>query len=327
MVQLICILMVLAALLMVSHAASLVFIASSFGGAAAVWILYSILVGKRQARITWILAAGLLAGYCGGLAITQTLAGLDQSGVAEANWITIPPTWIAYTLVLVFTSVSALLAAGFVESPLVKPELVVQMTGKQERFLWFGLIVMAAEIIAGGLGYQGVANEVGTGKISPLAAFAATFIPITMPMATIGALQSSGLRKMRFIFIALAALLMGIPIGRRVVAYTLLVGAFAAVRLSGRHFRMSFRRSVLVGAAGLAVVTLASFVFLGIRMASDQLTEGNHPVSTLVEAATQTSFTDRQSLATALAENFAGRPMLLTQYLSLLSKGGNTPRP
>lgn len=327
MVQLICILMALAALLTFSDAASIIFLSSAFGAAAAVWILYSILIGKREARITWILAAGLLAGYCGGLAITQTLAGLDQSGVADAEWITVPPSWIAYTLVLVFTGVSALLAAGFLESPLVKEQNVVQMTWKQERFLWFGLIVMAAEVFAGGLGYGGISNEAGTGRVSALAECAAMFVPITMPLATIGALQSSGLRKVRFIFIALAGLLLAFPSGRRVLGYTLLVSAFAAVRLSGKHFHMSFRRKVLVGSTGLIVVAVASFVFLGIRLASDQMESGNHPFSTIVETATRTTFTDKQSLAISLSENIGSRPMLLTQYLSLLSKGGNTPSP
>jgi hypothetical protein len=120
---------------------------------------------------------------------------------------------------------------------------------------------------------------------------------------------------------------MAVPIGRRVVGYSLLVSAYAAVRLSGKHFRVSLGRKVLVGTAGLIVAAVASFVFLGIRMATDQMESGNHPISTILDTATHTSFTDKQSLAIALTENVASRPMLLTQYLSLLSKGGDTPAP
>lgn len=319
------ILLTAALALMLSESPAVVLICCAAGAAIGVYLLYQMAAGRQALRITTIIAAALLIGYCGGCAITQSFCGLDQSGVAGADWVVVPPDWIVFTIRLVLIASILLLCAAIVEPPLRVDRL--EVTPLTERFLWIALIIVMSGIIGGSFGYEGTAAQEGTGRVSFLSDVSSEFLIIISPLAAIGALQSSGWRRLRFAFLLGAALLVTIPTGRRDFVYIALITAFAAARLSGVDIHLTRRGKWLTAVASIAVALLVSVVFVAIRAADMALGPGGHPLAYILDEAGYSTLADPGDVVRSTAENLEIRPFFLTQYLSLLTKGGHTAPP
>lgn len=319
--------LVLAALAIALFGGTAIVLSACFGGAfIGVLILYQMFIGRRDAKLTEILAASLLTGYCGGCAITVSLCGLDQRGIQNASWAIVPPEWVSYTIAVALTACALLLVAGWFEPKLFHTAEFLAVGRAEEWFIWLGVGLTVLEIYLGRYGYMGQAVEQGTGRISPLAEIAGTFLSVTVLLSAIGWMQASGFRRVRFAVFTLTGVAVLVPTGRRALVYTLLVTLFVATRLSGVRISLSRQARWLWGITTVALVLVATVAFLGLRLATDNLGAGNHSLLEITEVAGDV-FNDPSSLLAATKDNLESRPFLLTQYLSLLTKGGHIPDP
>lgn len=296
------------------------------GASVGVLILYQMNSGRRPAKLTELMAAALLTGYCGGCAITQSICGLDQRGITDPNWVTVPPAWASFTIALVLIASVLLLVAAWFESRLFRASEFITVGRREEWLLWIGLGVVVAEILVGQFGYQGTTAEEGTGRVTFLSDIAGSFLLLMLPLSAIGWMQASGVRRFRFGFIALVSLILTVPVGRRALVYSVLVTVFAATQLSGVRSSFSRRAKWLGGIAGVVATLVVTVTFLGLRLATDNLGEGNHPLSEIVQE-THEVFQNPTYLYEVTKENLEGRPFMLTQYLSLLTRDGDMPAP
>ena len=325
MVFLILILGLMATILTVFQGYFAIFVACAVGSAGGLWILYSLLTGRQKTRLTSLLAAALLVGFCGGVLTTQITNGLaGQNGLAL---IQAPQLWIAYALVLALAASACLLIASSFEPALVQPRHIVEISWRQERFLRVAAIITIAAFARGVLSYGGAANQAGTLKNDVLATLAEILSACILPLAAIGIVQASGWRRIQFVVITVVGFLGLVPIGRRAVVYGLYLAIYAALRLSGRQFNLSAARKTLLTASTLVVIVVSSYVFLGIRLAAAQMGSGRFTIAAILKFAEDDVFTAPRVVAAALNQNLQSRPMNLARYLALLARGGDTPSP
>ncbi len=305
---------------------AVVLVACLCGASIGVLILYQMNTGRRPAKLTEIMVAALLTGYCGGCAITQSFCGLDQRGIPYPDWAIVPPSWVSFTIALVLIACALLLVASWFEPRLFAESEFMAVGRPEEWLIWTGIALLLLEIFLGKFGYMGVTVEKGTGRVSILAEIAGSFAGIAFPLSAIAWMQASGFRRFRFAVLSLVLLIVTVPTGRRALVYTVLVTVFAATQLSGVRVSMSRQTKWMWGTVVLVGVFGATVVFLGLRMTVGNLGPGHHSLAEIVEQAGDV-FEDPSRLLTATEENLETRPFLLTQYLSLLTKGGNLPDP
>ena len=325
MVILILILVLVAILLTVFQGFFAVLLACAMGSAGGLWILYTLVTGRLKTGLTSVLAAALLVGFCGGVLTVQIIYGIGgENGLAQIG---APERWIAYALVLALTASALLLAASFFEPPLVEDRHIVEMSWRQERFLWAAVIITVVAFARGNLTYEGAVGEAGTLKLDVFASLAAMLSATILPLAVIGVVQTSGWRRIRFSLIAVIGLLGLVPTGRRPVIYGLCIATYGAMRLSGRRMNLSAGRKAVLVTIGMVAVAISSYVFLGIRMAVGQMGRNNFNISMIWVVAEQGVFTDPRMITANLGDNLRGRSSNLARYLALLARGGDTPSP
>lgn len=326
------ILTLLACTLFVLHSSVAIFVCCVAGAACAFWVLFSFGRGTLQVRLTWLLASGLLVGYCGGDVAGQllyALAGQDAIGA-----IGIDSRYICFGLILVFVASSGLLFTGNFESALFRDFPAVQFDAKLERFTWIYLVLIAAAYWHGDLAYSATNFTEGGEKVSILASLCQAGAPALPPLTCLGFVQSSGFRKLRLGLLTLLAFAALVPVSRREVFYSALVSVFCVLQLSGRKFRVSRMRMIILGTIASAVFGLSSVVFFGLRQSAVEEAQGSvrgesTQKVTLAEgiaAARAGIFTQPRVLFAALAANVQDRVFVIN-YLSLLARGGNTPSP
>lgn len=323
MIFIVCILALMAAMLTVFDTSTVIFVSCTVGAVCGGWILYAVLARSSRLRLTWILAATLLIGYCFGAFVTE--AGALLAGHDPMTYVGLDRGWAAYALVLVMLASIALLLAGWVETPMVQEWHIVPVSGRQERFLWISMAVVTAAYLHGSVSYGGDINS--TGSVSIFGDIVFTLIPLLPAIASIGVAQASGGRRLRFLLLAVVGFLAVLPFGRRQLLYALVISFIGVARLSGRTWHLSNRRKVLLTVASVIVVGGSSFVFYSLRLASGSTSEGRHSIASILEAAERTTFKDPREVAAQLGANVEERTAFLLRYLAWLGRGGNTPSP
>jgi hypothetical protein len=321
-------LLALAAVMFVVPASSAIFVCCAIGFGCAAVLLYRFGTETGYVRLTWVLACGLLLGYCGGTFVTQIIwgfAGLDAIAVTGVD-----KRYIAYGLMLVFLGCSSLLLGGICEAPLLEDGAVIEVNYKIERFLWLNLVLVATAYIHGDFSYSAVNQVGGDSKTSVLAALAMPGAVALLPLASIGFMQGSGPRRFRFgvlMFLGVAAL---VPISRRDVLYAAMISIFCVLRLSGRRLRISSLGKTSLSIILVLLLIFSNIFFFGLRMAADQdaSKESGHQ-ATLTEgfyAARNGIFRNPKLLIMYVGENLEKRAYVIG-YLSLLARGGRDFQP
>jgi hypothetical protein len=307
------------------------FICSGIAMVCGIVILYSLVNGTYGLRFTWLLASSLLIGYCGGCFSPILLAGFSDLYDAFSVF-GIPKGWGAYALMLVIFSCITLLVVGFFESPVLKGIQIIRVGWKQERFLWVSLAITAIAFIHGDLGFQGSASESGSGKASTLGQIVPYLIHVLLPLALMGYLQTTGLRRKRFIFLSVACFVALLPSGRREIGYMMFLCVYAAFRFSGWTPRMNRVQKVLLGVGFVTALVFSALFFYALRLASREAIRNGQgaastSITTIIPVLISDILTDPGYVLRETKSNLEERPFLLMEYLSLLGKGGNTPEP
>ncbi|MGA9983586.1 MAG: hypothetical protein WBP95_08940 [Acidobacteriaceae bacterium] len=329
MIYLVGILGLIAGSLALAPGAVTITLCCAIGTGAGAWIIYGFVNHTLELRLTWIMAATLLMGYCGYTIFNEVAAVLDGQGVLA--YIGVETDWAAYALLLVMLACIVLLLAGWAEPPMIGEQHIVALSGKQERFLWFGLALTALSYFRGDNTFGGTVSEVGSGKVDAFGSLVATITPVLFPLAVIGIIQSSGSRRLRFVVIGLLSTLMMATYGRRMMISMILITFIAASVLAGRKWRPKWHLSgawkAMLGLIAVPVLAASSYFFYGLRMATWEMGEGTHTIGSIVETAEVTTFRSPSEIVHKLSENQSDRTAFAIRYLSWLARGGNTPSP
>jgi hypothetical protein len=252
-------------------------------------------------------------------------AGLDAVAVAG-----IDRRYIAYGLVLVFLGCVSLLFAGIFETPLLVDGAVIEVDYRIERFIWLNLAMVAIAYLHGDFSYTATNFQAGGDKVTPLAALAMPGAAAILPLASIGFMQSSGLRRFRFGILMLFGVGAVVPISRRDLFYAVLISVFCVLRLSGRKIHVSGLRRVSLSIILVSTLIVLNVFFLGLRTAAtEDARKESGQKATLAEgfyAARNGLLKNPRLLMMYVGENLEKRAYVVG-YLSLLARGGRDFQP
>lgn len=324
MIFVVCILGLLGATMALFQSGVCIMACCVLGSACGVWLLYAQIAGKLHVKLTSLMASSLLIGYCGGPTYSEVMALMADKPLL--TYVRLDANWMAYALMLVMMACVTLLVAGTQESPLIGERQIVEMSWKQERFLWICAALIGIAYFRGTLSYM--SNLAGSGgRVSVFGLIVLLLAGLAPAIGAIGFTQSTGWRRIRFGAAGLICLLANIPIGRRVFAYALLLALIGAFRLSGRTLQISRGRKAVMSVAAVGLVLVASFILMALRMASNRTGERHLSISKITQVAERTSLTDPRAVFDTLSSNVDTRTSFLIQYLALLSKGGHSASP
>jgi len=192
------------------------------------------------------------------------------------------------------------------------------------------LLVSAAIVLGafavGDLTYMGTAVS-ATGNITPLGAISAVLGPALVPLTVLCLSQESS-RRWRAIFLVLLFIfaLALIPLGRRVLLYSIVSALFALLSLGKRPAIRSSRKLLWIGVpVVLAFISAGFYLFFSLRLAINVLGP-SYSLSEALTYALSLLRSDTRDLATQFAANIASRPFILS-YLAGLYAAETTHSP
>jgi hypothetical protein len=201
-------------------------------GAVAAYLLFDLAIRLAPLRVSGVLVATLGLGYGLGAAIPWFT--LERSGLGLGDFLHKDPAALTHTIGSVLISMAILLAAGeFAEKPLFGDEFELRFPPQAIFFITFGVAVIGVAYIRGSLNFQGV--SVGeTGHLSIFASFASWLVSALFAITFWAILNVKGKALQRYLtLLLLVQFVLIIPLGRRVMIYTVLV-SILAMRL-GRY--------------------------------------------------------------------------------------------
>ncbi len=232
--------------------------------AVAVYLFYGLLAQQKPVRITTLLVATLGLGY--GLGTANTWLTLERSGQGLGEFLHKDPVALTHAMGSVLLSMAITLAVGeFAEKPIFGEDFELQLPPQAQLFLTIatGLIVVA--YLKGALSFQG-ATVSETGHLGVFPAFASWLIGALFAITFVTACNTSRLQQQYFSLLTLVQFFFIIPLGRRVLIFSVVLAALA-LRLGRFRFRWSWTKRILVGAVLMGVLYAATIGFFYLRLA------------------------------------------------------------
>ena len=274
---------------------------------------------KSDLRFSWLLAFGLLGGYCGGTVAAAVPAfsnGTDlatEFGRLQAD--------LSMALAMVLWASSVLLLAGRWAEPPLKLTALRHINWSHSSSVWIGLLIIGLALVRGDLGYMGVSAAVDDHRITPLGAIAGLISPILPALTLCIRFRCTSLMRRRLLLCALGIEALALlPQGRRTLIYAAIV-VVASLSWAGYKLRMrtSTKMLALIGLA--CVFYYANTAFYAMRFVywnngSVKLSVMDH-VERTVEFLASGGGSDFDDL---LSKNLESRPFILI-YLSDLLVG------
>ena len=294
--------------------------------------LYFLLKHPVLIRFANVLGISLLLGYALGTAISA-VAGLIATGQFDP---TVNPSYLSYrqadishALMLVACASTLLFMVGVIDRPLFPtPPEPQDLTSPRARIvLLLGAALVVGAFAAGDLGYMGTRLS-ATRNITPLGSLSALLAP-ALPPLTVLCLRRERSRVWRAILLVLlgASALALLPLGRRVLLYSLLCALFAFV-VSGRGApSRPWRRWAWVGIGApllLAFMLAGFYFFFALRVAGYSL----GPESSLSERvgyAARLLRHGRAMVGPQFVENIGSRPFILAYLAGLYAAQADHP--
>jgi len=269
-----------------------------------------------------LLSSALQVGYCGGAVLS--MFNLRHSGRDPLQMLGIPNEWVAYAMMMVFLATACLMFVGMFESDLIQPWHLVKLDWRQERFLWFAVVICLYKNLSGSSAFT------DTGQLNPITSIAFTIVFLIGPFSVIGLIQSEGARRWRFLLMLACSVYLTLYQGRRMFLYNLLVMIFAALRLSGWNGKISTARKLTLTVGILMLIVASNYFVLGMRVLGglSQTKQGSTDVDVLgsLPIFYKKLINNTGTVSDATSNNLKYRPFVIN-YLALLSRGGGGAEP
>jgi hypothetical protein len=233
-------------------------------GSVAAYLFFGLTIRLEPLRVSNLLVATLGLGYGLGAAIPWFT--LDRSGVGLGEFLHKDPVALTHTMGSVLVSMAVLLAVGeYAEKPLFGDEFELRFPPQAVFFITFGVAIIGVAYLRGSLNFQGVSVGEG-GHLSIFASFASWLVSALFGITFWAVLNVKGKALQRYlILLLLVQFVLVIPLGRRVMIYTVLV-SILAMRLGRYRLNWSWPKRIIVGLvlAGLLYVTSIAFFYMRI---------------------------------------------------------------
>lgn len=315
----------MACLMQVTQTPASIFVACLVATFCGLYLLWLTIFGKQGVRFCWILALGLLNGYCGGILNTQISYGVH--GFDALPIMDLRADFAAYALFLVLTSSAVLLLAGLWESDVLRGVDLLEPSVTLERFLWVFAVWGIFAIAHGELTFQGLDTTKST-KVSIVGFVAETSAPYLLSLAFSGFLNARDSRRWRFLALSIMALCITFPLGRRAQGYALLLTILACFRLTrlGQAIKPAKALLIIAGAAVLMAVSTVGFSAVRLLVSSDAHYSERANLLTLLPSALDRFASNPEEMTNYLRNNVQDRTFVIS-YLAELAHGGRSAEP
>lgn len=230
----------------------------------AAYLFYGLAVQLEPLRVSTVLVATLGFGYGLGAAIPWFT--VERSGIGLGEYLHKDPVALTHTIGSVLVSMAILLAVGeYAEKPIFGDDFELRYPPQATFFITFGVAIIGVAYVRGSLNFQGV--EVGEGgHLSIFASFASWLVSALFAITLWASLNVKGKALQRYlVLLLLVQFVLVIPLGRRVMIYTLLL-SLLAMRLGRFRLNWSWPKRILIGLilAGMLYVTSIAFYYMRI---------------------------------------------------------------
>lgn len=296
------------------------------GTSVGIYQLFLVLKRPHLIRFSSIMSLSLLLGYAastamyaGGVLLTAPALDLESNafglGFTQAD--------LSLALMLIFLAAILLIFMSRLERPIFpNPERIAAAlaSGRADSLIWTGLVLLAVAFAAGDLGYMGTqADEAG--NITVLGAMSFFIAPVILAIAAASAVDEN--KKLRYaLLIVLALYLLALfPLGRRVLAYSLLLIGIGFVSTGKSLPKYSAQRWTALSVIGL-IFMLVGYIgfhyFYALRLTVDSMGRDTGVFELLRESASLL-FSEFDMIRASMSANLAERPFILSYLASFVS--------
>lgn len=195
---------------------------------------------------------------------------------------------------------------------------------KANRIVVVTVVIVAAALLKGDLGYKGAVAADGEG-LSALGSIANLLVPAVTPLVVLMMFAPNTRSYRWLLLVVLVFLVMTLFImGRRDVLFTMVLSLAALMLVIGRLNRRTLLLLLFGGVISLLFVYLGFQVFYAIRLALRELNAEDATVWDALRLAPDYLYGSKRDFAAdKLSENVASRPFILSYFAVLLGTESN----
>jgi hypothetical protein len=285
-------------------------VGSVYLGVIGVILFFDLIVRRAPLRVSTLFVTALALGYGGGTANSWFTVPRGESTLGD--FLHHEPATLTHTMGSILFSMAILMAVGEAfENPLFGEEFELLFPTQAIVFISVGVGVLLVAYATGALNYMG-ATHGDTGQLGIFASFAAWLIGTLFAVTWVAALNVRTRVMRRYLMLlTILQFFLEIPIGRRSLAYAVVVGLIS-LRLGHYRFHWSWVKRIVM--AGLLVWTLyaASMAFFYLRLAG--FSSANRDLSIVDRATLALQYfeeKDYSEVKEAFSENVQTRTFIL----------------
>ena len=227
--------------------------------------IYLLVVECRDVRFTWVTSCGLLLGYA--LGSLNTALQLNKTHETIAAHFFRPQDDLSYAMSLVlWVSATLFLAGAIVETPIRLNR--AKLIKSDISYAYLGILIYVGALLTGQIGYMG-ASVSDEGHVTILGTISGMIGP-TLPAITALLRNKSKLLRKSLPFWSVLVLEMAllVPLGRRVIIYSLLCVIFAFT-LIGSRWTIALWKKALVLLICMFGLYCVNVVFFAMRYSAE----------------------------------------------------------
>jgi len=245
------------------------------GSFVGIYVLVDVLFRSAPLRMTTLYGMTILLGY--NLGSFNTWLTMQRGNLTLAESFARDPIALGHAIGACMITAAVLFVMGeLFERPIFGMDFRLSFGPETLPIVLSTTLLLVGAYASGKVGYMGLAVE-ESGHIDPATQLILWWYYPAYAYTVCAALNTAGVTRLIVVILAALQTLAMVPLGRRQFAFGLLL-AMIASRLGRYRLRLPLYKKLLLGIAGLALVTLASVSFLYLRFAGYEL-KGNGKVS------------------------------------------------
>jgi hypothetical protein len=234
------------------------------GSLAGIYVLVDIVFRAAPLRLTTICGMTILLGY--NLGSFNTWLTLQRGTLTVAEITARDPSALGRAIAACMVTAALLVITGeLFERPLFGSEFYLTFGVGTLPLVFSTTLLLAAAYASGNASFTGLAVD-ESGHISPATQLILWWYTPAYAYTVCAAVNTTGVTRLIVRIMAVIQTLALVPFGRRQFAFAVLL-ALIATRLGRFRLRLPLYKKVLIGIAGIVLVTVASVSFFYLRVA------------------------------------------------------------
>jgi hypothetical protein len=243
-------------------------LAALVGSLVCLYVLVDIVFRSAPLRLTTTYGMTVLLGY--NVGSFNTWLTMKRGSLTLAESFARDPTSLGHGIAACMVTAAVLFVVGeLFERPIFGREFYLSFQSGAFPLVVFTTLVVAAAYAMGKVGFMGVAVD-EFGHIDPATQLIMWWFFPAYAYSVCAAFNTTGPTRWVIRVLAVVQTIAMVPFGRRSFAFALML-ALIGMRLGRYRLRLPVYKKVLIGIAGVALVTVASVSFLYLRVAGYEL--------------------------------------------------------